>query len=260
MTRLLARILETTPPPHQSDLTNQRASRARSHNPRPRSRPPTNPGRHAPEGLLAHDETAAVKMAAMLPTNAVGTAFATQCVAARAQIGNVLQPRREHDGDDLRIVIGLNAQYIALTETSRAAPAMRRMLRIGLTPDGYAISESDRGTGALEAVRRRDTDLILLDLGLPDVDGLEITRAASSFSRNGSSKQSSAPLSSTWVGINVPPSRINAMIGAVHRARTRCITSVPGTSSSSVDRMARSGGVRRIRSSASRPVSAVTTA
>jgi two-component system, OmpR family, KDP operon response regulator KdpE len=55
-------------------------------------------------------------------------------------------------------------------------PAMRRMLRIGLGPDSYAVSESDRGMGALEAVRRRDTDLILLDLGLPDVDGLEIIK------------------------------------------------------------------------------------
>jgi two-component system KDP operon response regulator KdpE len=55
-------------------------------------------------------------------------------------------------------------------------PAMRRMLRIGLGLDGYAVSESDRGMDALEAVRRRDTDLILLDLGLPDVDGLEIIK------------------------------------------------------------------------------------
>ena len=55
-------------------------------------------------------------------------------------------------------------------------PAMRRMLRVGLGPDGYVVSESDRGMGALEAVRRRDTDLIVLDLGLPDVDGLEVIK------------------------------------------------------------------------------------
>ena len=45
-----------------------------------------------------------------------------------------------------------------------------------LSPDGYVVAETDRGMGALEAVRRRDTDLILLDLGLPDVDGLEVIR------------------------------------------------------------------------------------
>lgn len=55
-------------------------------------------------------------------------------------------------------------------------PAMRRLLRLGLGPDGYVVSETDRGMGALEAVRRRDTDLIVLDLGLPDVDGLEVIK------------------------------------------------------------------------------------
>ena len=54
--------------------------------------------------------------------------------------------------------------------------AIRQSLRLGLSPDGYVVTESDRGMGALEAVRRRDTDLILLDLGLPDLDGLEVIR------------------------------------------------------------------------------------
>jgi two-component system KDP operon response regulator KdpE len=55
-------------------------------------------------------------------------------------------------------------------------PAIRQSLRLGLSPDGYTVTEADRGTGALEAVRRRDTDLILLDLGLPDLDGLEVIK------------------------------------------------------------------------------------
>jgi two-component system KDP operon response regulator KdpE len=55
-------------------------------------------------------------------------------------------------------------------------PAMRRSLRLGLGPDGYVVSETDCGMGALEAVRRRDTDLIVLDLGLPDVEGLEVIK------------------------------------------------------------------------------------
>jgi two-component system KDP operon response regulator KdpE len=55
-------------------------------------------------------------------------------------------------------------------------PAMRRLLRLGLGPDGYVVTETDCGMGALEAVRRRDTDLIVLDLGLPDVDGLEVIK------------------------------------------------------------------------------------
>jgi two-component system, OmpR family, KDP operon response regulator KdpE len=53
---------------------------------------------------------------------------------------------------------------------------MRRLLRTGLTADGHIVSESDRGMGALEAVRRRETDLIVLDLGLPDIDGLQVIK------------------------------------------------------------------------------------
>jgi two-component system KDP operon response regulator KdpE len=55
-------------------------------------------------------------------------------------------------------------------------PSMREMLRLGLAPEGHIVSETDRGVGALEAVRRRQNDLILLDLGLPDMDGLQVIR------------------------------------------------------------------------------------
>jgi len=55
-------------------------------------------------------------------------------------------------------------------------PGMRRLLQLGLTSDGHIVSETDRGTGALEAVRRREADLILLDLGLPDLDGLQVIK------------------------------------------------------------------------------------
>jgi two-component system KDP operon response regulator KdpE len=55
-------------------------------------------------------------------------------------------------------------------------PAMRRLLQAGLAADGHIVAESDRGAGALEAVRRRETDLIVLDLGLPDIDGLQVIK------------------------------------------------------------------------------------
>ncbi|MGD0107324.1 MAG: response regulator transcription factor [Rhodopila sp.] len=55
-------------------------------------------------------------------------------------------------------------------------PGMRRLLQLGLTSDGHIVSETDRGTGALEAVRRREADLIVLDLGLPDLDGLQVIK------------------------------------------------------------------------------------
>jgi two-component system KDP operon response regulator KdpE len=55
-------------------------------------------------------------------------------------------------------------------------PAILRFLRAGLAAQGYVVSEAEEGRTALEAVRRQSVDLIVLDLGLPDMDGLEVIR------------------------------------------------------------------------------------
>jgi two-component system, OmpR family, KDP operon response regulator KdpE len=55
-------------------------------------------------------------------------------------------------------------------------PDVRRSLRFALTPDGHIVTEADRGAAALEVVRRRETDLIVLDLDLPDLDGLQVIK------------------------------------------------------------------------------------
>jgi two-component system, OmpR family, KDP operon response regulator KdpE len=54
--------------------------------------------------------------------------------------------------------------------------SIRQMLRLGLSHTGYSVFETTNGIGALEAVRRQEADLLLLDLGLPDLDGLEIIK------------------------------------------------------------------------------------
>ena len=41
---------------------------------------------------------------------------------------------------------------------------------------GYAVSTAMTGRGALESLEREGPDLIVLDLGLPDADGIEICR------------------------------------------------------------------------------------
>jgi two-component system KDP operon response regulator KdpE len=53
-------------------------------------------------------------------------------------------------------------------------PAIRRFLRAGLTSQGYVVSELETGLPALDVVRRRGADLLVLDLGLPDIDGTEV--------------------------------------------------------------------------------------
>lgn len=55
-------------------------------------------------------------------------------------------------------------------------PPIRRFLRTTLAARGYDITEADDGAAALEEVRRRPPDLLVLDLGLPGVGGLEVIR------------------------------------------------------------------------------------
>jgi two-component system KDP operon response regulator KdpE len=51
---------------------------------------------------------------------------------------------------------------------------MRRFLRTTLTHNGFATVEASDGVEAVDAMRQREPNLILLDLGLPDVDGIDI--------------------------------------------------------------------------------------
>jgi two-component system, OmpR family, KDP operon response regulator KdpE len=53
-------------------------------------------------------------------------------------------------------------------------PAIRRFLRAGLASQGYVVSELEEGLPAVDVARRKGADLIVLDLGLPDIDGIEI--------------------------------------------------------------------------------------
>jgi two-component system KDP operon response regulator KdpE len=53
-------------------------------------------------------------------------------------------------------------------------PAIRRFLRTSLTAQGYLVTEAEDGIAALEDLRRGPIDILVLDLGLPDINGLDI--------------------------------------------------------------------------------------
>jgi two-component system, OmpR family, KDP operon response regulator KdpE len=55
-------------------------------------------------------------------------------------------------------------------------PAIRRFLHVSLAAHGYAVVEASSGQSALGAVTAQRPDAVILDLGLPDVDGVDITR------------------------------------------------------------------------------------
>jgi two-component system, OmpR family, KDP operon response regulator KdpE len=59
--------------------------------------------------------------------------------------------------------------------------ALLRALAMNLTARGYSVTEADTGTKALDAAARASYDVILLDLGLPDVSGLDVIRAVREY-------------------------------------------------------------------------------
>lgn len=61
--------------------------------------------------------------------------------------------------------------------------AIRRFLRTSLTAEGFEIIEAATGEQALAAVARERPELVLLDLGLPDLDGVEVTRRLREWSQ-----------------------------------------------------------------------------
>jgi two-component system KDP operon response regulator KdpE len=59
---------------------------------------------------------------------------------------------------------------------------IRRFLRSGFELDGYSVSEAENGREAIRAATLRPTDLIILDLALPDVDGSQVLERIRSWS------------------------------------------------------------------------------
>ena len=53
--------------------------------------------------------------------------------------------------------------------------AIRRFLRVALTSQAYTVFEATSGQEALSSAVTCKPDIVILDLGLPDIDGVEVT-------------------------------------------------------------------------------------
>ena len=61
-------------------------------------------------------------------------------------------------------------------------PAVAAGIADALTGAGHEVQHEGTGASGLEAARARTPDLVVLDLGLPDVDGTDVCRGIRTFS------------------------------------------------------------------------------
>lgn len=64
----------------------------------------------------------------------------------------------------------------ALIVSIEDEPPIRRFLHTCLTQEGYRFEEAGSGTEGLKVLTRVKPDLLILDLGLPDIDGIALIR------------------------------------------------------------------------------------
>lgn len=62
-------------------------------------------------------------------------------------------------------------------------PQMRRFIRASLSSHGYRVLEAERAQEAVMMLTGHNPEIVLLDLGLPDGDGIDLTREIRGWSR-----------------------------------------------------------------------------
>lgn len=56
------------------------------------------------------------------------------------------------------------------------SPSVRRLIEVSIRPLGVTVIEAEDGIEGLDVARREIPDVILLDIGLPGIDGWEVLR------------------------------------------------------------------------------------
>jgi two-component system, cell cycle response regulator DivK len=113
-------------------------------------------------------------------------------------------------------------------------PDVRRVLTLSLSRLGYEILEADTGGSGITLTLSESPDLVLIDLSLPDVSGLEIARAIKQNSRtaeiplvalSGHSEQELAPkaLEAGMAAYLVKPINTQRLVRVIERLTLRSL-------------------------------------
>jgi two-component system KDP operon response regulator KdpE len=93
----------------------------------------------------------------------------------RIILNGILTSGRGNVGAGNTLEFGLRRMRILVVEDD---PHMQKVLRIGLASSDYIVLEAATGRKALAAIRKSGPEMIILDLGLPDMDGKDVVREA----------------------------------------------------------------------------------
>src|SRR5437879_629692 len=85
-------------------------------------------------------------------------------IARRSSVGKLPSCRSAHHNESMRLLV---------VDDDRA---LREVLRRALMLAGYEVRLTETGAGALAEVSGSIPDAVVLDVGLPDIDGLEVCR------------------------------------------------------------------------------------
>lgn len=80
----------------------------------------------------------------------------------------------------------MNAQPARVEQTALVIddePQIRRLLRVTLEANGYRVFDAANGNDGLAQVAQRRPDVVLLDLGLPDMEGIAVLKRLREWSR-----------------------------------------------------------------------------
>jgi two-component system, OmpR family, KDP operon response regulator KdpE len=75
------------------------------------------------------------------------------------------------------------SEHEALVLVVEDEPQMRKFIRASLMSHGYRVLEAERAADAVSLLTSHNPELVLLDLGLPDGDGIELAKQVREWSR-----------------------------------------------------------------------------